>query len=234
MNRAMNSILPILVAASAVLHAQPPSQNAPAVDRYTVNLDKYEVVRDGDDFDGVALGAKILVAENLRASIAYADASSDAFDLTTGVGGVNLELDASRLSLGLEYDLALKPGVVSFSLAYAQVTAEASGGATGDVFENNQVVLGARYEMALGHGFSLGLSAQHFLGDLKVEPGFSTLAARNAAVARYDGSPTSVGLSLSYDLSRHLNFHLTYATEDSLLGLANADNTISFGVKARF
>jgi len=31
-----------------------------------------------------------------------------------------------------------------------------------------------------------------------------------------------------------VSIHLTYALEDSLLGLGNADNTISFGVRARF
>ena len=51
---------------------------------------------------------------------------------------------------------------------------------------------------------------------------------------RYDGSPTSVGLTLAYAPTDNVSIHLTYATEDSLLGLAGADNTISFGVRANF
>jgi hypothetical protein len=32
----------------------------------------------------------------------------------------------------------------------------------------------------------------------------------------------------------YVSIHLTYATEDSLLGLGGADNTLSFGLTARF
>jgi hypothetical protein len=31
-----------------------------------------------------------------------------------------------------------------------------------------------------------------------------------------------------------VSIYLSYATEDSLLGLGNVDNTISFGLSARF
>ena len=230
----MKLLLPLLVASAALAQAQTASVKVSAPDRYSVSLDKYEVVRDVDDFDGVAFGAKVLVAENLRIALSYADATADAFDLTTGIGGVNLELDATRISLGLEYDLPVGPGGLTLSLAYAQSSAEASGGANGDAFENNQFVLGARYEQKLGGDFSAAVSALHFVNDFEAESGFSTLDARNALAARYDDSPTSVGLSLLYAPTRWVTFHLTYATEDSLFGLANADNTISFGVRANF
>jgi hypothetical protein len=53
-------------------------------------------------------------------------------------------------------------------------------------------------------------------------------------VERFDGSPFSVGLTLAYAPTDNVSIHLTYATEDSLLGLAGADNTLSFGVRATF
>ena len=218
----------LLVTAAA--QAQTAAVKAPA-DRYSFSVDKYEIVRDADDFDGMSFGAKARVADNLRIAFSYADASSDAFTL---VSGVNLELDANRFSLGAEYDIPAGPGAVTLSLGYAQTSAEAEGGATGDAFNNRQIVLGARYGMTLGAGFTASLAVNHFISDFEAEAGFSTAPARAALVQRYDGSPTSVGLTLAYTPTDLVTIHLTYATEDSLLGLAGADNTISFGVRANF
>jgi predicted porin len=225
----MKSLLPLLLVAAAA-QAQTAVVKAPA-DRYSFSVDKYEIVRDGDDFDGMSFGAKARVADNLRIAFSYADASSDAFAL---VSGVNLELDANRFSLGAEYDIPAGPGAVTLSLGYAQTSAEAEGGATGDAFNNRQFVLGARYGMSLGAGFTASLAVNHFISDFEAEAGFSTAPARAALAQRYDGSPTSVGLTLAYTPTDLVTIHLTYATEDSLLGLAGADNTISFGVRANF
>jgi predicted porin len=225
----MKSLLPLLLVAAAA-QAQTASVKAPA-DQYSFSVDKYEIVRDGDDFDGMAFGAKARVADNLRIAFSYADASSDPFAL---VSGVNLELDASRISLGAEYDIPAGPGAVTLSLGYAHTSAEAEGGATGDAFTNRQFVLGARYGMSLGAGFTASLAVNHFISDFEAEAGFSNASARAALAQRYDGSPTSVGLTLAYAPTDNVSIHLTYATEDSLLGLAGADNTISFGVRANF
>lgn len=230
----MKLLLPLMVASSAVVSAQNAAVKVRPDDRFSVSVDKCEVVRDVDDFDGIALGAKARVADGLRVAFSYADATSDAFDLTTGPGGVNLELDATRFSLGLEYDLQAGPGKATLSLGYAQTTAEASGEASGDAFESGQFVLGARYDLELGAGFSAAVLATHYAGSFDVESGFAGAGERAALVARYDDSPTSVGLSLAYTPTRLLTFHLTYATEDSLFGLGGADNTISFGVRANF
>lgn len=229
----MKLLLPLLVASAAISHAQSPAAKVSSADRYSVSLDKYEVVRDVDDFDGLALGAKARVADGLRVALGYANASSDAFDLT---GVTNVELEATRVSLGAEYEVPLAGGGLTFSLAYAQASAEAEGDFAGDALENSQFVLGARYERELGAGFSVALAASHFVNDLEVESGFapSDAPASAALLARYDDSPTSVGLTLAYSPTRLLSFHLTYATEDSLFGLGNADNTISFGVRASF
>ena len=225
----MKSLLPLLLVAAAA-QAQTAAVKAPA-DQYSFTVDKYEIVRDGDDFDGMSFGAKARVADNLRIAFSYADASSDAFTL---VSGVNLELDANRFSLGAEYDIPAGPGAVTLSLGYAHTSAEAEGGATGDAFTNRQFVLGARYGMSLGAGFTASLAVNHFISDFEAEAGFSTAPARAALAQRYDGSPTSVGLTLAYAPTDNVSIHLTYATEDSLLGLAGADNTISFGVRANF
>ena len=179
----------------------------------------------------MSFGAKARVADNLRIAFSYADASSDAFAL---VSGLNLELDANRFSLGAEYDIPAGPGAVTLSLGYAHTSAEAEGGATSDAFTNRQFVLGARYGMSLGAGFTASLAVNHFISDFEAEAGFSTAPARAALAQRYDGSPTSVGLTLAYAPTDNVSIHLTYATEDSLLGLAGADNTISFGVRANF
>jgi predicted porin len=226
----MKTLLPLLLVAAASASAQSAAVKAPA-DQYSFSVDKYEIVRDADDFDGMSFGAKARVADNLRIAFSYADASSDAFAL---VSGVNLELDANRFSLGAEYDIPAGPGAVTLSLGYAQTSAEAEGGATGDAFNNRQFVLGARYGMSLGAGFTASLAVNHFISDFEAEAGFSTAPARAALAQRYDGSPTSVGLTLAYTPTDLVTIHLTYATEDSLLGLAGADNTISFGVRANF
>jgi predicted porin len=225
----MKSLLPLLLVAAAA-QAQTAAVKAPAA-QYSFSVDKYEIIRDGDDFDGMSFGAKARVADNLRIAFSYADASSDAFAL---VSGLNLELDASRISLGAEYDIPAGPGAVTLSLGYAHTSAEAEGGATGDAFTNRQLVLGARYGMSLGAGFTASLAVNHFISDFEAEAGFSTAPARAALAQRYDGSPTSVGLTLAYAPTDNVSIHLTYATEDSLLGLAGADNTISFGVRANF
>ena len=104
----------------------------------------------------------------------------------------------------------------------------------GDAFRNQQFVFGASYAKDLGQGFSATLSANKFLSDFDVDTAFSTAAARTALAERFDGSPFSVGLTLAYAPTDNVSIHLTYALEDSLLGLGNADNTLSFGVSARF
>ena len=58
--------------------------------------------------------------------------------------------------------------------------------------------------------------------------------ARAALADRFDGSPFSVGLTLAYTPVEYVTIHLTYATEDSVLGLGRADNTLSFGIRANF
>jgi len=229
----MRHLLPILLASAALSHAQTASIKVTSPDHYSVSLDKFEVVRSGDDFDALALGAKVGVGDDLRLALSYAGASSDPFDLT---GATNVEVEATRISFGAEYDLAAAGGDFTLSLAYARTSGETEGGFVGDAFENSQVVLGARYGRELGAGFSVAVSAHHFINDLEVESGFAPgdVPAAAALLSRYEDSTTSLGLSLLYSPTRRLSFHLTYATEDALLGLANADNTISFGVKASF
>ncbi len=125
-------------------------------------------------------------------------------------------------------------GIVTLSLAYGQTTAKAAGGFTGDAFRNQQFVIGARYDVALAKGFTATLSANKFLGNFDADSTFSTAANRVVLANRYDGSPFSVGLTLGYTPVEYVTIHLTYATEDSLLGLAGASNTLSFGVRANF
>jgi hypothetical protein len=104
----------------------------------------------------------------------------------------------------------------------------------GDAFLNQQFVLGASYAVALGKGFTATLAANKFISDFDVDKSFSSASARTALAERFDGSPFSVGLTLAYAPTDKVSIYLSYATEDSLLGLGNADNTISFGLSARF
>jgi opacity protein-like surface antigen len=209
---AMKSLLPLLLVAAAA-QAQTATVKAPA-GNFSITADKYEIVRDVDDFD-----------------LGFADASSDRFDL---VSGLNVEVGARRFSVGAEYDLHTAEGDVTLSLAYGQTTGRTKGGFAGDAFRNQQFVLGASYARPLGEGFTAILSANKFLSDFDPDATFSTAPARAALVERFDGSPFSVGLTLAYAPTDNVSIHLTYATEDSLLGLAGADNTISFGVRATF
>lgn len=225
----MKSLLPLLLVAAAV-QAQTASVKAPA-DSFSLTADNYMIARDTDDFDGMSYGVKAHVWDDVRLTLSYADVSSDAFDL---VSGLNLEVGARRFSVGAEYDMRVEQGVVTLSLAYGQTTGRTTGGFVGDAFRNQQFVLGASYARPLGEGFTAILSANKFLSDFDTDRGFSTASARTALAERFDGSPFSVGLTLAYTPVEHVTIHVTYATEDSVLGLGRADNTLSFGVRANF
>lgn len=225
----MKSLLPLLLVAAAV-QAQTASVKAPA-DSFSLTADNYMIARDTDDFDGMSYGVKAHVWDDVRLTLSYADVSSDAFDL---VSGLNVEVGARRFSVGAEYDMRVEQGVVTLSLAYGQTTGRTTGGFVGDAFRNQQFVLGASYARPLGEGFTAILSANKFLSDFDTDKGFSTASARTALAERFDGSPFSVGLTLAYTPVEHVTIHVTYATEDSVLGLGRADNTLSFGVRANF
>jgi hypothetical protein len=145
-----------------------------------------------------------------------------------------VEVGARRFSVGAEYDMHVEQGVVTLSFAYGQTSGRTKGGFTGDAFRNQQFVLGASYARPLGEGFTAILSANKFLSDFDPDAVFSTAANRAALANRYDGSPFSVGLTLAYAPTDNVTIHVTYATEDSVLGLGGADNTLSFGVRANF
>lgn len=226
MNVAMKILTSLLVAAAAVSQAQTAQVQVKSSGNYAFSVDKHEVVRGGDDFDGLSLGAKARLTDSLSVSLAFADAWSDAFLIAPLA---TVEIEATRLSLGAEYELATGAGRTVLSLAYASTDAESEVGVVGDAFENSQFVLGARYEQALGGGFTASVGVIHFLNDFE---GKGPQAA--AYEARYEDSTTSLGVTLAYELHRNVSVHISYATEDALLGLANADNTISFGVKASF
>jgi len=167
----------------------------------------------------------------VRMTLGFADATSDRFDL---VSGLNVEVGARRFNVGAEYDLHTADGDVTLSLAYGQTTGRTKGGFAGEAFRNQQFVLGASYARPLGEGFTAILSANKFLSDFDPDATFSTAPARAALADRFDGSPFSVGLTLAYTPVEYVTIHLTYATEDSVLGLGRADNTLSFGIRANF
>lgn len=222
----MKSLLPLLLVAAAV-QAQTAPVKAPA-ESFSFNVDSHMIARDVDDFDAMSYGFKAKVADGVRATLTYADAESDPFDLAAGL---NMSVRARRWAVGAEYDL---PSGVTLSFAYAQTTARAQGGVNGDAFGNDQFVFGARYQVELGHGFTASLAANKFISDFDPDAAFSNAANRTALAERYDGSPFAVSLTLAYAPTEHVNIHVTYAKEDSLLGLGGAKNTLSFGVSAVF
>ena len=227
----MKSLLPLLLVAAAAAQAQTAKVKAPA-DSFSFTVDNHMIARDVDDFDAMSYGIKAKVWDDVRMTLSFADGGSDRFTLASGT---NLKIDANLFSIGAEYDLHVGgPGALTLSLAYAQTTGKGADGTTGDAFRNQQLVMGARYAMALGEGFTATLSANKFLSDFDPDPVFSNASARSALVQRYDGSPVSVGLTLAYAPTENVTLHVTYATEDSLFGLAGADNTISFGLRASF
>ena len=225
----MKYTLPLLLVAAAA-QAQTATVKAPA-SNFSFTADKYEIARDVDDFDGMSYGIKAKVWDDVRMTLGFADASSDRFDL---VSGLNVEVGARRFSVGAEYDLHTAEGDVTLSLAYGQTTGRTKGGFAGEAFRNQQFVFGASYSRDLGQGFTATLAANKFISDFDPDSAFSTSTNRAALASRYDGSPFSVGLSLAYAPTDHVSINLTYATEDSLLGLAGASNTLSFGVRASF
>ena len=225
----MKSLLPLLLVAAAA-QAQTATVKAPA-SNLSLTVDNFMIARDVDDFDGMSYGIKAKVWDDVRMTLGFADATSDRFDL---VSGLNVEVGARRFAVGAEYDMHIEQGIVTLSLAYGQTTGRTKGGFVGDAFRNQQFVLGASYARPLGEGFTAILSANKFLSDFDTDKGFSTASARTALAERFDGSPFSVGLTLAYTPVEYVTVHLTYATEDSVFGLGRADNTLSFGVRANF
>ena len=225
----MKSLLPLLLVAAAA-QAQTTSVKAPA-DSFSFSADNFMIARDVDDFDGMSYGIKAKVADHVRVTLAYADATSDAFEL---VSGLNVEVGARRFTVGAEYDMHIEEGIVTLSLAYGQTTGRTKGGFAGDAFRNQQFVFGASYSRDMGQGFTATLAANKFISDFDTDPAFSTSTNRAALADRFDGSPFSVGLTLAYTPVEYVTIHLTYATEDSVLGLGRADNTLSFGIRANF
>ena len=225
----MKSLLPLLLVAAAA-QAQTAPVKAPA-ESFSFTVDNHMIARDVDDFDGMSYGIKAKVWDDVRMTLVYADAESDPFDL---VAGLNMSVKARRWAVGAEYDLPAGPGGVTLSFAYAQTSATSQGGFNGDAFGNDQFVFGARYKMELGQGFTATIAATKFVSDFDSDTAFSTSTNRAALADRFDGSPFSVGLTLAYTPVEYVTIHLTYATEDSVLGLGRADNTLSFGVRATF
>lgn len=225
----MKSLLPLLLVAAAA-QAQTAPVKAPA-ESFSFTVDNFMIARDVDDFDGMSYGIKAKVWDDVRMTLGFADATSDRFDL---VSGLNVEVGAQRFSVGAEYDLHTADGDITLSLAYGQTTGRTKGGYTGEAFRNQQFVLGASYARPLGQGFTAILSAQKFLSDFDPDTSFSNAANRVALAERFDGSPFSVGLTLAYAPVEHVSIHVTYALEDSVLGLGRADNTLSFGLRASF
>ena len=225
----MKSLLPLLLVAAAA-QAQTATVKAPA-SNLSLTVDNFMIARDVDDFDGMSYGIKAKVLDDVRMTLGFADATSDRFDL---VSGLNVEVGARRFNVGAEYDLHTADGDVTLSLAYGQTTGRTMGGFAGEAFRNQQFVLGASYARPLGEGFTAILSAKKFLSDFDPDATFSTAPARAALADRFDGSPFSVGLTLAYTPVEYVTIHLTYATEDSVLGLGRADNTLSFGIRANF
>ena len=225
----MKSLLPLLLVAAAA-QAQTAPVKAPA-ESFSFTVDNHMIARDVDDFDGMSYGIKAKVWDDVRMTLVYADAESDPFDLVTGL---YMKVKARRWAVGAEYDLPAGPGGVTLSFAYAQTSATSQGGFNGDAFGNDQFVFGARYKMELGQGFTTTIAATKFVSDFDSDTAFSTSTNRAALATRYDGSPFAVSLSLGYAPTEHVNIHVTYAKEDSVLGLGGAKNTLSFGVSAVF
>ena len=225
----MKSLLPLLLVAAAA-HAQTPAVKAQS-GNFSLTADNYMIARDVDDFDGMAYGVKAHVWDHVSLTLSYADVSSDPFEL---ISGLNMNLAARRFSLGAEYDIHTGPGALTLSLAFAETAGRAESSALGDAFRNQQFVFGASYSRDLGQGFTATLAANKFISDFDPDPAFSTSTNRAALADRFDGSPFSVGLTLAYTPVEYVTIHLTYATEDSVLGLGRADNTLSFGIRANF
>jgi hypothetical protein len=224
----MKSLLPLLVVAAA--HAQTAPVKA-TDSNFSFTAGNYMIAHDAEDFEGMSYGFKAKIWDEVRMTLSFADTTSDPFDL---VSGVNVEAGARRVALGAEYDVHTDFGNVTLSFAFGQTAGRTKGGFVGDAFQNQQFVFGASYAKDLGKGFALTVAANKFISDFDVDANFSTAAARTALAERFDGSPFSVGLTLSYAPTDKVSIYLSYATEDSLLGLGNVDNTISFGLSARF
>jgi len=225
----MKSLLPLLVVAAAA-QAQTAPVKAPA-SNFTLTAANTMIAHDVEDFDGMSYGVRAHVWDSVSLTLSYADAISDPFNLDSGL---NVEVGARRFSVGAEYDMHVGPGDVTLSLAYGQTAGRTKGSFAGDAFLNQQFVFGASYAMALGQGFTATLAANKFISDFDVDKSFANASARTALAERFDGSPFSVGLTVAYAPTDKVSIYLTYAMEDSVLGLGGADNTISFGLSARF
>ena len=107
----------------------------------------------------------------------------------------------------------------------------ASNGLTtvsGDVAKNSQVIAGIRYVHELGAGFSVGLGVRHSFNDLSLRNGLETVYRLN------DDDTTAPSLSVTWAPAPSFSLEVAYSTEDALLGLADADGTVSLSAQFAF
>jgi hypothetical protein len=229
-----NYPLLFLISASAFSQAQshlPIDREASAV---SLGISYADVSHDVVDYDGYVLGARFRVVQDFYVTAGWTSAS-------TGVVGVaeydlEVDLDVDMWSLGFEYEIPSGPGKFTLSLAYSDGALEGyvSDGTglgalyTGDIIENSQIILGARYDLPVGDMVKLGFALTHFKNDFSFVNGLSSLGSIR------DKSVTAPKIELSIQPTKMFSLSLAYSTEDILLGLPEADGAFTLGAKLHF
>lgn len=119
-------------------------------------------------------------------------------------------VDVTRYTIGLAADFAAGPGTLTVSAAHGNTEIDT-------LVDVDQLVLSVGYSQSLGNGFTLGLAAQYVDLDDPV-----------------DDSHTAAILTLGYSPAKNLTLSVSYATEDTLMALPDADSTVTIGVQYGF
>jgi len=227
----MKAILPLLVAASAVqAHA---SYRPAGAERFSAGLTYADVSHDVIDFDGFTLDARFRVVDNFALTFSLTDASTGALTSTKGPDTYTFDVDARRFSVGAELKVPFATSFLGFTLDFAGTKLKGSASkdlqsANGDVVDNTQVILGARYVHEFGSGISLSLGVSHAFNDITLKNGFET-------VYEIDNDPTTApSLALAWAPTPSFSIQLAYSTADTLLGLPDANRTVSLTLRTNF
>jgi hypothetical protein len=203
------------------------------VDRFSVGLTYADVSHDVLEYDGFTLDARVKVVDNFAFRLALTDARTGDLRATVNSTTYTFGLDARRHAFGGELTVPFTNNSLTFSLDFAGATLEGTAtdginSASGELVDNTQVVLGVRYVHEFGAGMSLGLGVSHYINDLSLKNGL------DAIYTVKDNSTTAPSIALAWAPTPGFSLQVAYSTEDTLLGIPDADGTVSVTLRVNF
>lgn len=227
----MKTTLPLIaLLAAGQAHAAYGSNLA---DRMSFGLTYSDVSRDVIEYDGFTLDARFKVVDTFAFRVSLTEARTGDLNSTVGVTNYAFALDARRFSVGGELTVPFTTSFLAFGLDFCTTTLDgtASNGlntVSGELLDNTQVVVGARYVQEFGSTFSVGLGVSAYVNELSPRNGFQTVYSLD------DDTTVAPSLTVAWSPVPSFTLQLAYSTEDTLLGIPDADGTVSLTARVNF